>query len=387
MSYWNDGLYTKNDELYHFGIKGMKWGVRRYQNEDGSLTPAGKKRYVDTGGDGSSNTATENTKSSNIIERHQQNLIDKYRQKGYSEDAALTMAKQRMRTEAVLAVVGTVAVGIVAKKAATRIGQDFFDKTIKSGTIIQNIGASSSATFKDAPFFAAVNKHDKEAYGSLYPMEKKGMAKAALGTAYEGIYNNQLKVTKDVKVPSVNTARKIFNEEMEYNAYFRKDVLETLKTTQYGKDVDKLYKSRSNKLYDKFNQALATPEFQSKGIHNNFYSKLEKHGYNALLDINDTRYSGYKNIAKSPTIFYGKDVVEKVGTKKLSDFEMISNYSDYLTKRALQSLGKTSAKYGAAYAVSKTVSDDRKIKKYLDEHPNSQMSRKEILKTVNGEKK
>ena len=31
-------------ELYHWGIKGMKWGVRRYQNKDGSLTPAGKKR-------------------------------------------------------------------------------------------------------------------------------------------------------------------------------------------------------------------------------------------------------------------------------------------------------------------------------------------------------
>jgi hypothetical protein len=34
-----------NDELYHHGIKGQKWGVRRFQNEDGSLTPAGKKRY------------------------------------------------------------------------------------------------------------------------------------------------------------------------------------------------------------------------------------------------------------------------------------------------------------------------------------------------------
>lgn len=31
-------------ELYHHGVKGQKWGVRRYQNKDGSLTPAGKKR-------------------------------------------------------------------------------------------------------------------------------------------------------------------------------------------------------------------------------------------------------------------------------------------------------------------------------------------------------
>lgn len=35
-----------NGELYHHGIKGMKWGRRRFQTKDGSLTPAGKKRYV-----------------------------------------------------------------------------------------------------------------------------------------------------------------------------------------------------------------------------------------------------------------------------------------------------------------------------------------------------
>ena len=34
-----------NNELMHWGKKGMKWGVRRYQNADGTLTPAGKKRY------------------------------------------------------------------------------------------------------------------------------------------------------------------------------------------------------------------------------------------------------------------------------------------------------------------------------------------------------
>lgn len=39
-----------DEELQHWGIKGMRWGQRRYQNKDGSLTPAGRKRYTNPDG-------------------------------------------------------------------------------------------------------------------------------------------------------------------------------------------------------------------------------------------------------------------------------------------------------------------------------------------------
>lgn len=42
--------HAYSNELYHHGIKGQKWGIRRFQNPDGSLTAAGRKRYLNPDG-------------------------------------------------------------------------------------------------------------------------------------------------------------------------------------------------------------------------------------------------------------------------------------------------------------------------------------------------
>ena len=48
-NYLDKFLSNSDDELYHYGTKGQKWGVRNYQNKDGTLTEAGKARYNDSG--------------------------------------------------------------------------------------------------------------------------------------------------------------------------------------------------------------------------------------------------------------------------------------------------------------------------------------------------
>ena len=374
---WEYNYAPDSYELYHHGVKGMKWGVRRFQNKDGSLTNAGKKRYNEE--DGSSRK--------NPIQKHKDKLIQKYIEKGYSKSAAEVAAKQRMRAELVVGTVAAVSVAVIATKAATRIGQDYCDKVIKSGVEIQNIGANGKATFKDSPFYGAINRGDKLAYRMLYPKEKRVMAKASLGDAYDGIYNNKIKLTQNIKRASVKNARKALYDKMGSDPEFKKDVLDTIKSTMYGYDAENLFKSNPEKFYDKFNRALATPEFQNKGIHKKFYSELEKRGYNAMLDINDTRYSGYKGIAKNPTIFFGDGKWEKIGSKKISDIKIDDNKTKYSLAIMAKNYGKQAAEVAAAVGVGKSISDSKKIDKYLAEHPNSELSRKEILELVNKEKR
>ena len=55
-------MITRDDELYHHGVKGQKWGILRYQNRDGSLIKSGKQH---------------STKISNFLSKHKEKTVAK----------------------------------------------------------------------------------------------------------------------------------------------------------------------------------------------------------------------------------------------------------------------------------------------------------------------
>lgn len=122
----------ENKQLKHHGIKGMRWGHRRYQNPDGSLTAAGRKRY----GDG----YAEGDQAKRLSEQELRNRTSRIRaendyiraQKEYSQLTAKQKSAGRKFAEEVLLSSGKQIASTYITKFATSKIDGLFDKNTTS---------------------------------------------------------------------------------------------------------------------------------------------------------------------------------------------------------------------------------------------------------------
>lgn len=132
----NIDVDNDEDNIVHYGIKGQKWGVRRFENPDGTLTDLGKERY------GSNNGHDGKTKNGEFIKDSELNELtaDGYR----AERKKIALNHPDGLTDEEIKIVDRIAKGeIVDRNEIDKIGSDHFYKGLELGKKYQSSTSES----------------------------------------------------------------------------------------------------------------------------------------------------------------------------------------------------------------------------------------------------
>ena len=383
MSTW---ICTRQNELTHHGIKGMKWGVRRFQNKDGSLTPAGRKRY-DESNQGTNLTIgkSKNAKSKSL---HRLKLEEKYRNEGLSKEEAELKATKRIKAEAYIA--AAAGVTVASCLAYAKYKGYTTDKIIKENSEFQRIMRlnPNAEIRKDYRQYVTIDKKDKVLYKGMFADHINKLKEDG-----ENIYDITIKNRSDIKVASEKRARDTFTNLFKNDKEFKDEFIERLQKDGYAVSKGRLdgifNKMKDNpnsltdreiktKAYDLFNVMLAEPGERTQKNSSRFYDALRKQGINAVVDVNDSKINNYH--AKMPLILFDGEF-DNVKKRIMDDKEIQQNMNKHINRSANQSymaLGAAAVGLYASIPIYNKAQIDKKRLEYKELHPNTKMTDSEI---------
>lgn len=267
-------------ELYHYGIKGQKWGVRRFQKKDGTLTSAGKKRYsyeVD-----SNANSTPKSKQTKVKITHRDVLEKKYRDKGMSAEEAKAAADKRIKVEKVVAGAAALTVtACVAYYAKNKYSETYCDQVLKAGTTFHNLDATANRR-PGEHLYVNYRQNDVNYFRGHFAVNKMRRA----GT----VFDHTITTTDDVKIPSINTRKNTFKELYNNDEQFRTIFNTHSGNRQDANSANKIYKDMWQKFGDKDN-----PEFNI--AKRKYFDALSQKGYSAIVDEWDTSKGVFRSDA------------------------------------------------------------------------------------------
>lgn len=378
-----------SDYLAHYGVLGMKWGVRRYQPYGGgTYEPEHRGRFV----------GKKSTPSKSYTKNYEKALGA-----GYSEDEAKKYAKKKQVLKKVAITAAVVTVAAATAYVAYKHHEYSADKFIDPSVTLKRIAESKNGQMHDV-FYAYMKKADHKNYAGMFAyqkykakpqsalylksIEQKGLKvasdKNALNVlkqvvAKERITNGNSKILEDMK----KDAKIIANGHGFFSDKQRRVGEKALKSLEQGK-IDR-------HVYDLVNMNIVAAKNSSDNYGKKFVDALKQAGYDAIIDVNDKRLSGYDS--KAPVIVLNSAKTSVKSVSKMDSDTAKSLYNLVLKKEFRTGLAETGLIAGGATAAFTVGSsyvnkefdisvNTKMIRAYKDEHPNTKLSNKEIIEQI-----
>ena len=357
--------------LVHYGVKGMKWGVRKDR-------PISKRKQARL------DSKAETRRDARV------HAEARYIRKGKSPEEAARLVDRNLKIAKIVSVTAGVALTAAAINAGNnyRIKQ-FTETVIEKGQTLQHIRPDTPNFAMDRRLYATFLKGDQRRYDGLFINHLLSARKGLEGLTDEQRKAHGIEVASKIAKHTLRATERIHAPSQEQAAGLYKEFL-TGRGGSLGREASKWGKQAAKLNYRQFNRELVTDGTSRSA---QFYDFMKSKGYNAILDANDQFFSGFN--AKKPVIVFnpdstlakaGKTIVNEQAGKRLGDLQTAGVVAKQLAPLLGIGAGIGTLNYRGKRGIAES-NTSAAVDKYLKRYPGSNLTRAEIAANLGINKK